>query len=84
MPNPFAHHAVCRSSVQGASQAVEDGLTLAITLSLAGKHNVRLGTQTWESIRYVHPKKRRVDLGITLIVQVPTGTRCADDGGEHA
>ncbi|KAG1767549.1 monooxygenase [Suillus occidentalis] len=47
-----AAHPFLPSSVQGASQAVEDGLTLAITLSLAGKDNVRLGTRTWESIRY--------------------------------
>jgi hypothetical protein len=41
--------------MQGASQAIEDGTTLAITLSLAGKNNVPLGTRTWESIRYVKP-----------------------------
>ncbi|KAG2746956.1 FAD/NAD(P)-binding domain-containing protein [Suillus brevipes Sb2] len=47
-----AAHPFLPSSVQGASQAVEDGLTLAITLSLAGKDNVQLGTRTWESMRY--------------------------------
>jgi hypothetical protein len=53
MPNPCTHHVVGRSSVQGASQAIEDATTLAITLKLAGKDNVVLGTRTWESIRYV-------------------------------
>lgn len=47
-----AAHPFLPSSVQGASQAVEDGLTLAITLSLAGKDNIQLGTRTWESMRY--------------------------------
>jgi hypothetical protein len=82
MPNPFAHHAVGRSSVQGASQAVEDGLTLAITLSLAGKDNVRLGTRTWESMRYVSHKKMRTPRDHT--VQVPTGARCTAVGGNYA
>jgi len=53
MANPFAEHVIGRSSAQGASQAIEDGVTLAVTLNLAGKDNVRLGTRTWESIRYV-------------------------------
>ncbi|KAG2121125.1 monooxygenase [Suillus cothurnatus] len=47
-----AAHPFLPSSMQGASQAIEDGTTLAITLSLAGKNNVPLGTRTWESIRY--------------------------------
>jgi len=47
-----AAHPFLPSSVQGASQAIEDATTLAITLKLAGKDNVVLGTRTWESIRY--------------------------------
>lgn len=47
-----AAHPFLPSSAQGASQAIEDGVTLAVTLNLAGKDNVRLGTRTWESIRY--------------------------------
>lgn len=47
-----AAHPFLPSSIQGASQAVEDGLTLAITLNLAGKDSVPLGTRTWESMRY--------------------------------
>ncbi|KAG2340006.1 monooxygenase [Suillus weaverae] len=47
-----AAHPFLPSSVQGASQAIEDGLTLAVTLKLAGKNDVPLGTRTWEFIRY--------------------------------
>ncbi|KAG1817274.1 uncharacterized protein BJ212DRAFT_1270575 [Suillus subaureus] len=47
-----AAHPFLPSSVQGASQAIEDATTLAVTLNLAGKDNVPLGTRTWESIRY--------------------------------
>ncbi|KAG2136406.1 hypothetical protein DEU56DRAFT_972758 [Suillus clintonianus] len=48
-----AAHPFLPSSAQGASQAIEDGVTLAFTLNLAGKDNVLLSTRTWESIRYV-------------------------------
>ncbi|KAG1719930.1 monooxygenase [Suillus lakei] len=47
-----AAHPFLPSSVQGASQAIEDGVALAVTLNLAGKDNIPLGTRTWESIRY--------------------------------
>ncbi|KAG1804550.1 uncharacterized protein BJ212DRAFT_1284216 [Suillus subaureus] len=47
-----AAHPFLPSSMQGASQAIEDGTTLAVTLNLAGKNSVPLGTRTWESIRY--------------------------------
>ncbi|KAG1841225.1 monooxygenase [Suillus subalutaceus] len=47
-----AAHPFLPSSVQGASQAIEDATTLAITLNLAGKDNVPLATRTWESMRY--------------------------------
>ncbi|KAG2070988.1 FAD/NAD(P)-binding domain-containing protein [Suillus decipiens] len=47
-----AAHPFLPTSVQGASQAIEDGPVLAVALSLAGKDNVPLGTRTWESIRY--------------------------------
>ncbi|KIK02000.1 hypothetical protein K443DRAFT_677995 [Laccaria amethystina LaAM-08-1] len=36
------------------SQAIEDGVVLAVTLHLAGKHNVPLAVKAWERIRYVH------------------------------
>ncbi|KAG1752292.1 monooxygenase [Suillus paluster] len=47
-----AAHPFLPTSMQGASQAIEDGVTLAVTLNLAGKDNVPLGTRAWESMRY--------------------------------
>ena len=41
-----------RTSIQGASQAIEDGITLAVTLQLAGKKDVPLAVRAWEKIRY--------------------------------
>ena len=38
--------------MQGASQAVEDGITLAVVLQLAGKKDVPLSVRAWEKIRY--------------------------------
>ncbi|KAI0311473.1 monooxygenase [Amylostereum chailletii] len=40
------------TSIQGASQAVEDGVTLAVVLQLAGKKNVPTALRAWEHIRY--------------------------------
>lgn len=39
------------TSMQGASQAVEDGVALAVTLQLAGKDDIPLAVRTWEKIR---------------------------------
>jgi len=39
--------------MQGASQAVEDGVVLAVALELAGKTNIPLALKAWETIRYV-------------------------------
>jgi hypothetical protein len=39
--------------MQGASQAVEDGVTLAVLLEKAGKSNVPLAVQAFEKIRWV-------------------------------
>ncbi|KAH7908345.1 monooxygenase [Hygrophoropsis aurantiaca] len=47
-----AAHPFLPTSVQGASQAIEDGVTLAVTLQLGKKDNVQLATRTWEAIRY--------------------------------
>ncbi|KAH8105037.1 monooxygenase [Phellopilus nigrolimitatus] len=47
-----AAHPYLPTSIQGASQGVEDGVALAITLELAGKKNVHLATRTFEHIRY--------------------------------
>ncbi|KAI0060258.1 monooxygenase [Artomyces pyxidatus] len=47
-----AAHPFLPTSVQGASQAVEDGVTLAVVLQLAGKMSVPLAVRAWEKIRY--------------------------------
>jgi len=47
-----AAHPFLPTSIQGASQAIEDGVTLAVVLQLAGKDNVPVSLQAWEKIRY--------------------------------
>lgn len=49
-----AAHPFFPTSAQGASQAIEDAATLAITLTLAGKNNIKLGLQAMEAMRCVH------------------------------
>jgi hypothetical protein len=39
--------------MQGASQAIEDGVVLAVTLQLAGKAKVPLALRAWETIRSI-------------------------------
>lgn len=41
------------------SQAVEDGVTIAITLRLAGKNNIKLASQVHEKIRYPRVRSKR-------------------------
>jgi len=59
-----AAHPFLPTSIQGASQSMEDGVTLAITLEKAGKQDVQLGLRGYEAIRYgrVH---RAQQTGIT-------------------
>jgi len=47
-----AAHPFLPTSAQGASQAIEDGVTLAVLLQLSGKQNVPIALQAWEKIRY--------------------------------
>lgn len=47
-----AAHPFLPTSVQGASQAMEDGVTLAACLDIAGKDNVMEGMRVYEKIRY--------------------------------
>ncbi|KAH7063806.1 hypothetical protein BKA63DRAFT_183151 [Paraphoma chrysanthemicola] len=47
-----AAHPFLPTSIQGASQSIEDGVVLASCLELAGKKNVTLAIQTYEKIRY--------------------------------
>lgn len=46
-----AAHPFFPTSAQGAAQAIEDAATLAVTLTLAGKSNIRLGLQAMEAMR---------------------------------
>lgn len=46
-------HPFLPTSAQGATQAMEDGTTLAICLRRAGKENVQAALKTHEEIRYV-------------------------------
>ncbi|KAF2733982.1 FAD/NAD(P)-binding domain-containing protein [Polyplosphaeria fusca] len=51
-----AAHPFLPTSTQGASQAVEDGATIALCLAKAGKGNVPLALNTYFAIRYEHVK----------------------------
>lgn len=59
-----AAHPFLPTSVQGASQAVEDGVTIAVCLEKGGKGNVVEAVRAYESIRYdrVH---RAQKMGVT-------------------
>ena len=47
-----ASHPMLPTSVQGASQSMEDGVAVAVCLRRAGKDNVPLGLRTSERLRY--------------------------------
>lgn len=47
-----AAHPFLPTSIQGASQSIEDGVALAVCLELAGKKNVPLAVRAYEKIRY--------------------------------
>ena len=47
-----AAHPFLPTSIQGASQAMEDGVTLAICLELSGKSDVQTALRAYEKIRY--------------------------------
>ncbi|KAF2175286.1 FAD/NAD(P)-binding domain-containing protein [Zopfia rhizophila CBS 207.26] len=47
-----AAHPFLPTSIQGASQSIEDGVALAVCLELAGKTNVPLAVRAYEKIRY--------------------------------
>ncbi len=49
----IAHISTYRSSIQGASQGVEDGVSLAVALESAGKGNIALATRVFEHLRCV-------------------------------
>lgn len=47
-----AAHPFLPTSIQGASQSIEDGVALAICLELSGKDKVPLAVRAYEKIRY--------------------------------
>jgi 2-polyprenyl-6-methoxyphenol hydroxylase-like FAD-dependent oxidoreductase len=47
-----AAHPFLPTSIQGASQSMEDGVTLAITLEKSGKDNIPRAIRAYEAIRY--------------------------------
>jgi len=47
-----AAHPFLPTSAQGATQALEDGVTLAVTLKRAGKGNVPTAVRAYQAIRY--------------------------------
>ena len=49
-------HPFLPTSAQGATQAMEDGVTIAITLREAGKNNIAAGVRAFEDIRYERVK----------------------------
>lgn len=59
-----AAHPFLPTSTQGASQAVEDGATIALCLAKAGKGNVPLALNTYFEIRYEHVRAAQ-QVGIT-------------------
>ncbi|KAK4162419.1 hypothetical protein QBC43DRAFT_321899 [Cladorrhinum sp. PSN259] len=47
-----AAHPFLPTSVQGASQAMEDGVVMAACLDIAGKERIKEAVKVWERIRY--------------------------------
>ncbi|KAH6662542.1 putative MAK1-like monooxygenase [Halenospora varia] len=52
-----AAHPFLPTSAQGATQAVEDGVTLAVCLKRAGKENVPAAVKSYQEIRYDRVRK---------------------------
>lgn len=59
-----AAHPFLPTSIQGASQAMEDGVTVAITLEKSGKDNVPRAIRAYEAIRYDRVHKAQMT-GVT-------------------
>ncbi|KAK6369521.1 hypothetical protein, variant [Exophiala oligosperma] len=59
-----AAHPFLPTSTQGASQAVEDGATIALCLAKAGKHQIPLALRTYFALRYEHVRAAQ-QVGIT-------------------
>ncbi|KAF2452203.1 FAD/NAD(P)-binding domain-containing protein [Karstenula rhodostoma CBS 690.94] len=50
-------HPFLPTSAQGATQALEDGVTLAVVLRKAGKSNIKGGLRAYQDIRYERVRK---------------------------
>jgi 2-polyprenyl-6-methoxyphenol hydroxylase-like FAD-dependent oxidoreductase len=50
--NMITAHPFLPTSIQGASQSMEDGVALAITLERSGKGKVQQAVRAYEAIRY--------------------------------
>jgi len=55
-----AAHPFLPTSMQGGSQAIEDGVVLAVALQLAGKDNLPPAVQAWEKIRYLRVRESQL------------------------
>ncbi|KAF2084861.1 putative monooxygenase [Saccharata proteae CBS 121410] len=55
-----AAHPFLPTSVQGASQAMEDGATLAVCLELSGKEKATMALKAYERIRYERVRRAQV------------------------
>jgi 2-polyprenyl-6-methoxyphenol hydroxylase-like FAD-dependent oxidoreductase len=59
-----AAHPFLPTSIQGASQSMEDGVALAITLEKSGKHNVQQAVRVYEAVRYARVHRAQMT-GVT-------------------
>lgn len=55
-----AAHPFLPTSIQGASQALEDGVTLAVVLNMAGKEDVPTAVRAFEDIRYARVRRAQL------------------------
>ena len=58
--------------MQGASQSMEDGVTIASCLRQAGKDNIAFGLKVYERMRYVVFPPRSCALSISCSVIFPS------------
>jgi len=53
-------HPFFPTSMHGGSQAIEDGVVLAVALQVAGKDNLPLAIQAWKKIRYLRVRESQL------------------------
>lgn len=69
-------HPFLPTSAQGATQAMEDGTTLAICLRRAGKENVQAALKTHEEIRYALFRRQNRILLLIVCTDMTVSRRC--------